>query len=139
VGGALLFVALAVGAPAIKDARKPADPPDGLWRGGGEHDGVPFLGTATSVRIDTEEWDLWSVGRTGLERRAARASFFVRGEVGEVDLDAQDPDRARQGIWSLNGDDLKVCLGPPGGPRPTAFAAPTGSGRTLWKLHRDSD
>jgi len=41
------------------------------------------------------------------------------------------------GIYELEGDVYKVCLGMPGKPRPTEFASKPGSGHVLEILHRE--
>jgi uncharacterized protein (TIGR03067 family) len=41
------------------------------------------------------------------------------------------------GIYELEGDTYKVCLGMPGKPRPKAFAAKAGSGHVLEVLKRE--
>jgi uncharacterized protein (TIGR03067 family) len=41
------------------------------------------------------------------------------------------------GIYELEGDTYKVCLGVPGKPRPKAFAAKLGSGQVLEVLKRE--
>jgi uncharacterized protein (TIGR03067 family) len=42
------------------------------------------------------------------------------------------------GIYALDGDDLTICLGVVGAPRPERFATSTGSGHALERLHRAS-
>jgi uncharacterized protein (TIGR03067 family) len=42
-----------------------------------------------------------------------------------------------KGIYELDGDDLKICWGIKGGPRPTAFSTSAGSGRRLFVLKRE--
>jgi uncharacterized protein (TIGR03067 family) len=39
-------------------------------------------------------------------------------------------------IYTLDGDTLKICYGPAGGKRPTAFAAPAGSTEVLMVLKK---
>lgn len=43
----------------------------------------------------------------------------------------------QEGIYSLEGDALKVCFAPPGKERPTEFSTKPGLGRTLLELRRD--
>jgi uncharacterized protein (TIGR03067 family) len=45
--------------------------------------------------------------------------------------------KALLGIYELEGDTYKVCLGMPGKPRPKAFAAKPGSGHVLEVLKRE--
>lgn len=40
------------------------------------------------------------------------------------------------GIYRREGDRLTVCMAAPGDPRPTAFDAPKGSGRTFYVLRK---
>jgi uncharacterized protein (TIGR03067 family) len=49
---------------------------------------------------------------------------------------ANDPSKAWQGIYELNGDTFRDCMAPPGQPRPTEFAVPPGSGRTMQTFRR---
>ena len=42
------------------------------------------------------------------------------------------------GIFDLNGDELTICLGVTGAPRPTGFVTSSGSGHALERLHRAS-
>jgi|SRR5947209_17607650 len=79
LGGAVLLATLAMGAPAIKDARESADAPAGRWVGGREHDGKSLLGKATSVRIDGGVSEVSSLGRTGMERQAGGLGDGRRG------------------------------------------------------------
>jgi len=45
-------------------------------------------------------------------------------------------DRRVLGIYRLDGDDLTICVADPGGPRPSAFEAGTGSKQTLQTFRR---
>jgi uncharacterized protein (TIGR03067 family) len=47
-----------------------------------------------------------------------------------------DPTKAWQGIYELNGDTFRDCMAPPGQPRPTDFSTPPGSGRTMQTFQR---
>jgi uncharacterized protein (TIGR03067 family) len=49
------------------------------------------------------------------------------------------PDKGKPlpGIYELDGDDLKICFGKVGGPRPSGFTTAAGSGHVLVVLKRD--
>jgi uncharacterized protein (TIGR03067 family) len=51
--------------------------------------------------------------------------------------DGPDKGKVLQGIYQLQGDSWKLCIGQPGKPRPTEFAAPAHSGHMLIDLKRE--
>jgi uncharacterized protein (TIGR03067 family) len=51
--------------------------------------------------------------------------------------DGPDKGKTFLGIYELEGDTYKVCLGMPGKPRPKAFVAKAGSGHVLEVLKRE--
>jgi uncharacterized protein (TIGR03067 family) len=50
-------------------------------------------------------------------------------------VEGQEKPAPLLGIYELDGDNYKICYGPPGAKRPTEFASKAGSGATLsvWK------
>jgi len=54
-----------------------------------------------------------------------------------IDLTQPDKDRSAQGIYALEKDELKLCYGEPGDPRPTTFASPEGKKVFLLVLRRE--
>jgi uncharacterized protein (TIGR03067 family) len=58
---------------------------------------------------------------------------------GAVDFLADGPAESRQawpGIYVLGDDELSICVAPPGGVRPTSFAARRGSSDSLYLFRR---
>ncbi len=58
---------------------------------------------------------------------------------GAVDFLADEPaesGRTWPGIYVLNDDELNICVAPPGGERPTSFAARRGSSDSLYLFRR---
>jgi uncharacterized protein (TIGR03067 family) len=126
--------ALLLGAPALKDGRKPAEPPLGDWaieRIEFDGDLVP-VGTHYTLRITADgvavSWD-------GVPLRSEPATFFeeVRGKA-EVDYGSDSPKAMRKGIWKLEGRTLTICTAAPGADRPSEFNAASGSKHRLWVL-----
>jgi uncharacterized protein (TIGR03067 family) len=68
------------------------------------------------------------IGRTARARNHGTVDFVAEGPGG-----AGEPCR---GIYVLEGDDLTVCVAPPGRERPASFAARRGSGHSLYLLRR---
>ena len=52
-----------------------------------------------------------------------------------INLFGANKGKSQQGIYEIEGDDLKFCVAPPGKPRPAEFASTRGDGRsfTTWK------
>ena len=44
--------------------------------------------------------------------------------------------KAQQGIYERNGDSLRICVAPPGKPRPREFESARGDGRSFTVWHR---
>jgi uncharacterized protein (TIGR03067 family) len=58
---------------------------------------------------------------------------------GAIDFVADGPCDGREawpGIYVLEDDELSICVAPPGGERPTSFAARQGSGHSLYLFRR---
>jgi hypothetical protein len=139
----VLTSSLVLGAPALKDERKPDKPPPGKWEMVRfEHDGEPMCPaprvslTEKSLRYgqspqpqDNEPTWIASYFRVAGERQAD----FVWGNRGDG--------LVQSAIWKVDGEYLVICMGPLGEPslRPTAFAAPKGSLQWLYLFRRVGD
>jgi uncharacterized protein (TIGR03067 family) len=135
MGGSLLLVAVAVGAPALKDRPKPGDIA-GEWlvveySGGGR--ATPFdEGFGYTFRAD---------GTCEFRPSAAHAPEPGRyttdpaGRPPAIDLIVADPKcPVVRGIYRVQGDTLTLCFG--GSDRPTAFESPEGQATWLYVLRR---
>jgi hypothetical protein len=139
----ILAGSLVVGAPALRDERRPVAPPAGEWgvdRMESDGDRITLC-TRMSYRFTRTERQVnyFLVRPVRVAERAAYAA--TRGGWAEADLpaDPAGPPGDRKAIWRVDGDTLTWCEGPPGGARPTDFTAPKGSGRTLTVLKRAGD
>jgi uncharacterized protein (TIGR03067 family) len=135
-----------LGAPRLKEIRKPVDPPEGEWW----VEKLERDGEVLKVWQDRLTRLNWSVTLTknkmvditsgGPASSGRRVAYYQAGTVLGFDLSpdlgAADPKTLKKGIWKVEGDTLLFCYGEPGGDRPTDFSAPKDSGRTLYTLKR---
>jgi uncharacterized protein (TIGR03067 family) len=138
----VLFAALAVGAPGLKD--KPAPPPglDGRWaietRVIG---GQPDPGDKSDhIRVAGGRWTIlqpdgrtleWAMDLDGAAKPPAFA-LYRTDDPGRL----KPPEMA--GIYQVDGDTVTMCY-VFDGPRPTEFASPAGSRVRLMTLRRVKD
>ena len=136
-----LASALALGAPAPKDGRKPVDPPDGEWTverfegEGASWDPTPGRMSKLQARFTPTKFEIRSASG-GSVIHSQRAAWFEAGKTLQAEFDPGDPKKEAKAIWKFEGDTLTICRGNPGQPRPTEFDAPPGSGRVLMVFKR---
>ncbi len=99
---------------------------------------------------DVEKGTVWTFRDTTLKIRQTKGvvTEFYRFKLDETtkpksidmvewDKEFDDADERKEGVYSLDGDTLKICLSLTKGDRPTALASKEGSGYFLWTLKRD--
>jgi uncharacterized protein (TIGR03067 family) len=110
-------------------------------------------GKALGEPITATKWVITGTAFTARLPREGKGKFAYRlGETdkrGTIDVEVLESEwadlgprkRVYRGIYLLEGDNLKICYGPPYGSdkeRPTAFGTKPGSGNALFVLTRES-
>jgi len=132
----VLATSVLLGAPALKSTPKSVKPPDGVW-----------LAAETVVEGDLvpdpegrqTTWEFTSSARTvhcAILGRSHKQRACYRDLDGALEADFDEGERLLKAIWKVDGETLTVCMGWEGGPRPTQYAAPKGSGHLLFVLKR---
>jgi RNA polymerase sigma factor (sigma-70 family) len=136
LGGLGLLITRAAYPAAVVDTRTDLEKLQGDW-------------AATDVKFDGNE--VAADTMSNLQFRGdevnwpadSQCKLEATAERKQIDLTCHllgPPNNFMLGIYEINGDELKLCFGPPGGDRATSFEAPKGSGRTLMTLkHRPAD
>jgi uncharacterized protein (TIGR03067 family) len=106
----------------------------GTWQlVSGERNGKPISeDVAKQVRLVFEGCKLLTKSKD----RVTEGKFRLNAEVKPAEIDLEMDGQLGEGIYSLDGDNLKVVHGEVGDPRPTEFIPDPGSGLTLLVLKR---
>ena len=134
LGGIGLLITRAAHPAAAVDTRTDLEKLQGDW-------------TTTSMSMNGMEAGPADLAAVQLQFRGDQVNFpfdsecklDATAERKQIDLTCHllgPPNNFMLGIYEIDGDELKLCLGPPGGERPTSFETPPGSGRTLMTLKR---
>jgi uncharacterized protein (TIGR03067 family) len=133
MNAALFFTAIAIGAPALKDA-KPAADIIGLW----EHEQSISNGQDTAKKRDAPlryefRRDGTYVIYEGDKEMVGPREFRFDTKASPATLDTKTT-KPKDGeatyslaIYKVEGDRLTICKVMPGKPRPTEFETPSGS------------
>ena len=132
----LLGLAVAVGAPGIKES-KPAPSPVGEWTVeasllGGKDDGVMQTSPIDKIVITV---DRWVVVRNGMAPPGTPVAFDPKKSPPEFDFDPGPAGGGIKGIYKLDGDTLTVCY-TIHGDRPTKIESLAGSQVRMMTLKR---
>src|SRR5688572_20362886 len=74
------------------------------------------------------------------EKREEKGTYKLdpSGKPKAIDIKQADSEKPYYGIYTLDGDTLKICMSPDEGkPRPTEFTAKEGSGLMILELKRE--
>ena len=143
MGTTLLGLALAVGAPALKD-RETAPSLVGEWEVESiGTNGNPNAATTAGLRYTFTEDGKWLIHRNGKETAPGTSRGYTadpKRKPPGVDLlsnTAAANGSRLVGIYKVEGDTLTICgTRVKGADRPTTFEAGPGSGRTVYVLKR---
>jgi uncharacterized protein (TIGR03067 family) len=137
---AVLAVGLLVAAEAPKDdAKNDLKKMEGSWKMvAGETDGNKVEEgdlKSSSLKIKGDKYE----ARLGDSTHEGKLTLGASKKL--KTMDATDGDNTVKGIYELKGDELKICIAPPGQDRPTEFGAKAGSGHIfmVWKREKKSE
>jgi uncharacterized protein (TIGR03067 family) len=140
---ATLLLALALGAPALKDPPKKGPTVVGEWEVESISTGGRQSNVGTGLRYTFTADGKWLIHRDGEELAPQLRRGFVldaRADPPAVDLvsnTAANNSARFQGIFKVEGDTLTLCgTRQKGADRPTKFEAPDGSQVTIYVLRR---
>jgi uncharacterized protein (TIGR03067 family) len=140
--GSTLLLALALGAPALKDAPKKGADLVGEWVVETSiYGGRPRALAKNPLSYVFDADGTWTFHREGREignTRAYRHDPEADPPTIVLKYEPTEQDGAEAfGIYKIDGDTLTLCYGRPGSTiRPTVFASPEGSGINLVVLRR---
>jgi uncharacterized protein (TIGR03067 family) len=138
----LVGLALAVGAPGLKDEPKKEASIVGEWVGvkataGGKDRPVPAGGISFTFTADGK-----FIVKEGKKEKPDEGTYKLDAKKDPAEIDIMPPaEREKQGkiegIYKLDGDELQLCFGRgPGAERPKKFESPEGSAVMLMTLKR---
>jgi len=131
---------LVMGAPALKDKRKPTKPPAGEWVM------VELVADGRSAKLSPVKHYTARFSATDYHLRFGEAkvgsysaAWFDAGGTLQADFEYGTPKGTWKAIWKIEDDTLTICEARPGEPRPSDYTAPPESGRTRTVLRRIGD
>ena len=139
----MLGLALAVAAPAPKDAKKDPPSPVGTWVGvkavaGGKEMPVPDGGIEFTLTADGK----FQV-REGPREKPEAGTYKTDAKMDPAEIDIMPPDGKDEptilGIYKIEGDVMTLCFGrgkKGEGQRPTKFESPEGAEVMLMTMKR---
>jgi uncharacterized protein (TIGR03067 family) len=143
--GSTLILAMALGAPALKD-KDVSSQLYGVW----EFDETPEEARLRAVerrdgpyrwRFNLDgTWQVFNGEKEVVERR----NFLLNPKAEPPTIDLNTPPTPKNsslvlGIYSIDGDCLTICCAYPGQPRPNRFDRTPGKGDHVHRLHRVKD
>jgi len=137
----LAAAALAMTAAAVKaaDAKAELDKLTGTWTAVSiERDGTPASSDQVAkvkLVVDGESY-VYHSGDDKVEGKHMLDPSKSPKEIDAVRSTGPDAGKTIRGIYELDGDQFRVCLGTPGGERPTEFSTKAGSGHRLLVFKR---
>ena len=84
--------------------------------------------TGNRIRLRSVQEDLTMTFTTRADAKPPQIDFAIAS--------GKDKGKTSKGIYSLDGDSLRIAYTPPGGERPKGFTSKKGSHQMVWTLRR---